>query len=196
MGAEAFANVQKANLLVSRMCVLQLVAAAKFAIMMLEQPASSLMAWHRRMVGRPYNELYRIFIHMGCYGARSVKPTVLYCNEMLILLPLKKRLSLEQQRQVDNSHLVSLEYRNSGALAVTGKSRCGGLTSSQGYTKDYAAAVVHSWRMWREVHAPTVEDAFAESSDSDYSSTSDPWDDAELQPCAGLFVDVPGAKLF
>ena len=196
MGTGAFENVQKANFMVSRMCLLQLVAASKFAIMMLEQPASSLMPLHRRMVGRPFNEMFRIFIHMGCYGALTAKPTVLYSNEMLVLMPLKKRLNLEQQRQMDNSDLVSLEYRDNGKLAVTGKSKCGGLKASQQYTKDYAEAVVGSWRRWREVHAPTVDEVFAESSDSDYSSTSDPWDDAELQLCAAMFVDVPGMKAF
>ena len=82
--------------------------------MMLEQPASSVMPLHRRMVGRPFNEMFRVFTHMVCYGARTAKPTVLYSNEMLILLPLKKRLDLQQQRRMDNSHLVSLEIAAMG----------------------------------------------------------------------------------
>ena len=65
MGEASNQKVQVANLMVSRMCCLQLVAFAKYAIMVLEQPASSMMPQHRRMQEDPFRSLFRIFFAYG-----------------------------------------------------------------------------------------------------------------------------------
>ena len=134
MGNDVYSKVAVANLMVSRMCCLQLVAFSRFGIMLLEQPASSIMPLHCRMTQSPFKDLWRVFLHMGSYGAKSAKPTWLYGSELLVILPLQRPMTPEQKLALDNSHMVSVEYDPSGKLAVTCKTGHGGLKSSQEYT--------------------------------------------------------------
>ena len=190
MGNVVYGNVAVANLMVSRMCLLQLVAFSRFGIMLLEQPASSIMPLHRRMAQSPFKDMWKVFLHMGSYGAKSAKPTWLYGSELLIMLPLRRPMTPEQKLALDNSHIVSVEYESSGKMAVTGKTGHGGLKSSQEYTPEYAEAALSSYENWRKSHAPDIQDLLvAASSDSDYSDGEDAWDDCELEPCTRMFSD-------
>ena len=80
-GADLKADIQKANIMVSRTAILMLLAAARGAYVMLEQPASSLMKDTLRM-----QEVFRalgfckITTRMGCFGGETVKPSHLYGN--------------------------------------------------------------------------------------------------------------------
>ena len=195
MGDPSNQKVQIANLMVSRMCCLQLVAFAKYAIMLLEQPGSSMMPQHRRMQEPQFRNLFRIFVHMGAYNAKSAKPSILLSNELLVTLPLKRPMTPAQKAQCDGSHLVKKTYKPDGTLVITGVKGANGLKSSQEYTPEYAAAVLKSYRNWKERHAPEV--TLLESSESDYSEEADDsWDDALLQPCAALFADLDATRSF
>ena len=195
MGDPSLSKVQIANLMVSRMCCLQLVAFAKYGIMILEQPASSLMPKHQRMQEPPFSSMCRMFLHMGSYGSPSAKPSILLSNEMLVTLPIRRPMTPEQKAKVDGSHLVKVEYKSDGSKIITGVPGMDGLKGSQEYTMEYAEAVIGSYQNWKQLHAPNV--LLQESSDSDYSDTEgDSWDDALLKPCAAQFTNLNAARTF
>ena len=132
---------------------------------------------------------------MGAYNAKSAKPSILLSNELLVTLPLKRPMTPAQKAQVDGSHLVNITYKPDGTKVISGVPGANGLKSSQEYTPEYAAAILKSYRDWKQRHAPDI--TLLESSESDYSEEADdPWDDALLEPCAALFDGLDATRSF
>ena len=83
MGDESKPSVRLGNLLTARTLVLLLLCAAKSIFFVLEQPASSLMEYHKlfqrflKMI-----LLRKIRINMGDFGGASLKPTILYSSHL------------------------------------------------------------------------------------------------------------------
>ena len=198
-GAIHHLKVRLANLQVVRMCLIMLVAFARFCIMCLEQPGSSLMGFHPRMQQEPFASLMEVTTWMGSFGSLTAKPTHLWTNCLLMAAKLRRRLTAAEKaalkRRAEGLELVSTEVRDDGSLAVTGSKNV--LTASQEYTPAYAEAVVSSYTRWHSAHRTPVEDMLDSSSESDYDDvTPDDWSDAALQDAADAFPHLPDVKRF
>ena len=77
----ATAKVENANEMLCKVVVLARVAVARGCLIVLEQPASSLMRLAPRfqdLLG--YVAIYTVQVNLGYFGADSLKPVILYSN--------------------------------------------------------------------------------------------------------------------
>ena len=139
LGAQHIACVHEANVMVSRMAALLLWIHNSGRFWVLEQPASSLMALHRRMqhVRRCTRNWTSVMTYMCCVGAPSLKPTLLLSDHPLIC-----RLHRKRPRTFEASHALVLQYKdNNGTRRVAGN---------------------HAWK-GSQAYPPGYRDAFAET---------------------------------
>eukprot|EP00974_Lingulodinium_polyedra_P064495 6231397-Lingulodinium_polyedra.AAC.1 len=141
--------------MVTRTVMLVLYMCAKNCGWMVEQPSSSLMHLHPRMVmlrnlskahkGIGYNE---IKTNMGAFGARTRKPTNLFSGEAWLPKLARK---LPKGFQGDSSGVTSVH-----GGAVTGGPR---LKETQAYTPELGVAIVEGYKRRAEcIDIPSSED--------------------------------------
>ena len=198
MGDQSKQAVRSANMQVSRMCLLMLLAYAKMCAMLLEQPRSSVMKMHNRMQQYPYCDLWCSSTCMGAFDeGRTAKPTSLFSNQILLLALLKRyRYLTPQQRQqmsASSARLVRAHYSSRGDVKITGRPQ---LKAIQIYSTEHAREVVGSHSKWYKRHRPSMKAECIDSSDSDYSDcTPDEWHDAQLKPVAKLWFPSRAVRL-
>ena len=174
--------VQAANVMVARMALVLLWLQAAGQLWILEQPATSLMALHPRMLwlkevcGATWRHT---FTWMGQYGAGSPKPTRLWGNSPSIYLLSKK---LDKNRTWNNANVT--ERKPDGSV-----NGLPGLKETQEYPPKYGDAVANVFLAWR---AAAVDREL-----SDAETEPDPvdvWEDADLQSVAA-FAQIPHDRL-
>jgi len=81
LGNTRLSYIQDANVMVSRVCMLCWLAAARGLMWIIEQPSGSLMEHHPRFQDMiKHMEVHRIFVKMADFSAPSEKGTWLYSN--------------------------------------------------------------------------------------------------------------------
>ena len=173
MGEKRFKPVSDANVMVSRMCLLIRLLAAKWCCFGLEQPSTSCMEATPRMkslaklspalLNGPFT---RTQTYMGAFGKPCPKSTLLYGNSSWIL-PLSKSLP---QNFVKTSKMADTTYKADGTKQVTGRAK--ELKESQGYTDAFGSAAVDAYKRGRP------EMSSFDWNPRDGKLTSDKWPDA------------------
>ena len=112
---------------------------AKGIMWMLEQPASSVLVYHRRMqellkVGIP---MYRVHVWLGAFGGTSPKPTVLYSGHPFHSALSHKKLEPGQTFE-HHGQMVSVYRDGAGKTRVTGGAK---LRESQHYPDAFGTAL-------------------------------------------------------
>ena len=189
LGDTSLECVTQANIMVSRCALLFYLVEMVQGLVILEQPGSSIMFRHPRLLNRGMCE---VFTWMGAFGAPSAKPTKLLSNNRKILRPLAKQLKREDREHLCSKDMWTKELNpnDHASMSVTGLK---GLKQSQDYPWGYAQAVATSYSAWHGRLASDLAGAAGaeaednNSSDSDYASNaSDAWEDAALHDVAGL----------
>ena len=179
MGSTAPSTVA-ANTMVSRMCLISLLLLSRCVAFVLEQPSSSIMDQHVRLLAAPFNKFYKGMTWMGAFGGSTPKRTWLKTNEPLLAARLRRRLGRAEflatttskkrttiEKPADASHCRKRVYGTSE------------LKSTQSYPKGYGKAVAHAYRDWRLLASSRPD---PESSDSDYESEAPyTWEEARLE---------------
>ena len=81
LGWEHYDSVKKANIMVGRVCILLMLAAAKSIFWILEQPINSLMEHHPVFQAlMKLIPIRRMPTHMSWFGGATRKPTWLYSS--------------------------------------------------------------------------------------------------------------------
>ncbi|CAE7029540.1 unnamed protein product [Symbiodinium sp. CCMP2592] len=142
-GNPEISSVQKANVIVSRCCLLLLLVIAMEGTYVLEQPARSLMLNYPRLgqVIRMTREIgskaYTLNFWMRAYGAKSMKRTVILSNDMAVAALHHGKLSRSQRLQAKPA---AIYYRGKdGTRKFRGDKR---LKDSQTYPPAFARAIV------------------------------------------------------
>ena len=168
------------NCMVSRMCLVALLLLAKKVAFILEQPSSSLMFKHARLLAEPFCRFYLYPSWMAAFGGSSPKRTLFLVDQPYI----GSKLS----RQITRSEFVSSDDKTCTIVpadAVNVKKRVYSTTKlkqSQRYPQAYGKTVSSAYRSWRSIQPECQSD----SSDSDYEmSVPDKWPDAQLRHLAG-----------
>ena len=170
-------GVAQANAMVTRMVLLICFLASRFIGWVLEQPASSLMARHPRMLmlqkmadtNPSLTGFYEVFTYMGAFGAETKKPTKLWSSEKWVR-DLGRKLPADFAR---NTKLETVTVNTRGGVS-------GGrdLKNTQAYPDGYGVALRDLWAANRTEEVPT-HDIDVHSEDSDEFS-EDMWSDAEV----------------
>ena len=179
--------VNTANQQVARMVLLWLLLIAQQNTFCLEQPSSSLMCLHPRVLFVK-SILGPLWVHahtwMRCFGGPTPKATRLWSNngyirELHRVLPMAHRKTPEfkDDQKVANTHYLSDIRRLMGKTFVYGGS---GLKSSQAYPEGYGEAHAKAFmRRTSEMHV-TGEDPLQEYALSDCLDR-DTWEDVGLR---------------
>ena len=172
--------------MVSRMALLMLWMQAAGVMFILEQPASSLMCLHPRMLqvkaacGAAWRHTHT---WLGMFGAKTQKPTRLWSSSPAVHLLHKK---LDTKRSWDSSKVAIKELDGS----ISGGPE---LKATQAYPVGYGQAVSQAFLAHRKGAAAAQDD----DNDSDSDTVADPddaWDDAELRAVCE-FAGVPHNRL-
>ena len=173
MGEKKFKCVADANVMVSRMCLLIRLLAAKWCCFGLEQPSTSCMEATPRMKSLANlspelqnGQFTRIQTYMGAFGKPCPKSTLIYGNSPWVL-PLSKALPPDFVKTVN---MADTSFKADGTKQVTGRAK--ELKESQGYTDAFGTAVYDAYRKGR----PAMNDF--QWSPPDGKLTSDKWADA------------------
>ena len=165
--------VKEANIMVGRMAAIMMLLGAKKCTWILEQPRTSIMDkcevlefLQRSHMGL---QVLKFNIHMGCFGAPTLKPTWLLSNR---LWPkgLERRLTRKQRKQLNSEDVVIKD--NDGKVA--GGS---GLKETQAYTPEYGIAVFDQWHQSVEECGDMLQD---DSSDSTGSIDEHSYQESDL----------------
>lgn len=176
LGSARFQCVQDANLMVARFALLVRMLAAKSCAFGLEQPATSLMAKHPRVVQLSKvraellnGEWTQVQTYMAAFGTPIHKPTLLFGSGAWIR-GLVRPLPAGFIKTVDVS---KKELNRHGVVGVTGISDK--LKESQGYTDVFGREVCkHYLKCKRKAH----EYDFSDADVPDAKLCSDAWMDA------------------
>lgn len=199
--------VAQGNVMVSRMCLIWHIVKMKECLYILEQPQSSLMFRHPRVLG------WNVKITntwMGCFNAPTAKPTKLASNVWEVVARLHRvmtgtlRASLSSEGvTTSESDLYGRSRRISGGPKLKG---------TQAYTPEFATAVVSSWRTWVRdqqwnddqngtLHPTAFQDdpnleklmasrAFPRLHMNGWNPTVDNWLDAEVSHIPRFIIDA------
>ena len=119
LGDQSRDFVMAGNIMVSRMCLILLVSCVRNVMYILEQPASSLMIMHPRLVyivdifGG-----YTVNTYMGAFGAPTLKPTKLLSNQKWVAE--LKRTADKELRHVCKGDTVRHSLNSKSQRQVTG----------------------------------------------------------------------------
>ena len=97
----------------------------------IEQPGSSLMCRHPRwvqMLDGAFVELYQLHFPMAAFGGSSLKPTLLYSNDITILQALECHERTFNRKTFSPTVTTSTVVKKRAGVAVTGAP---GLKSTQ-----------------------------------------------------------------
>jgi len=169
--------VAEANAMVSRMVLLILFLCARCVAWLLEQPATSLMAQHPRMVMlKELSErtvgltgFHEVHTSMGAFGAATKKPTRLYSSEEWV----------HEMRRAVPRDFARDPKKQTVKIAKGGKVTGGpDLKETQAYPDEYGRALLRSWQR----NLKTARHAYAEDEISEDSEEfeEDAWADCEL----------------
>ena len=179
-------NVLEGNLMVSRMVLLFLIIYAIGCSWILEQPASSLMKFHDRMIWyRDKVKTYGAQTWMGAFGAETPKSTDLLSSERSVL---RLGRSLSRKRKFEDMGVTTIGADGS----VTGGS---GLKLTQEYTFAYAMEVFERFRS--APPNPQLLDDWDSDDDTDYDGYDaevEEWEDAGLTEVA-TWLHLPTDQL-
>ena len=177
LGSSRFTCVQEANLMVARFALLVRVLAAKFCAFGLEQPATSLMARHPRVVQlsrvRPVllnGKWTKVQTYMAAFGKPIHKPTLRYGSGEWVrglVRPLPPNF-------IKTVQVSKKEKGKNGKTGVTEIAKT--LKESQGYTDCFGREVCkHYLKCKKNAHEWDLSSADM----PDAELTSDTWDDAK-----------------
>jgi len=179
--------VDEANMMVSRCALLLLWLQSTCRTWILEQPSSSLMCLHPRMLflrdicGQSWRHTHT---WMGMFGASTPKATRLWSSSRSVYA-LHRRLDTSLSCQWDSSDVTS-------RTASGGISGGPGLKDTQSYPEGYGAAVAREFTRSQKALEEEAEEA--ESDTETAADPTDSWPDAGLQELAG-FLGVPHDRL-
>ena len=180
--------VSLANKQVSRVALCLLLVIALQCTFVLEQPSSSLLAMHPRMllvknILRRYDSWFHIFTWLGAFGAETPKATRLFSNNAYVrslhrTLSKPQKAALAQSRAQDTTS-IGHERKAAGLSHVTGTA---GLKPTQSYPAAYGAAHASAYRFSKAPNA-----ILPLGLPVDVSPTSDDlWEDCDLSGIATL----------
>ena len=175
LGNETKLAVKQANLMVSRMALVWHLLRMRQVVILLEQPATSLMFAHPRLAYVIHGHMHVVWTWMGAFGASTPKATKLASTHYEVVHPLRRKMTRTVRDRLNTTSYV--RHDGSGARKTYGKRKQ--LKESQAYTPQYADAVAQSYRQWRAKREVEV------SSDSGAEVTSDDahpdaWEDAQV----------------
>ena len=183
LGYEDNERVAAANRMVSRVCLLALLAAAKGMLWLIEQPRGSMMQSHPRMqmllrVGR----VYRAHVCMRAFGASSQKPTWIYGNRDFIG-ELNHYTLPESRRSTRTVQMTRSWVDKDGKNCWEGGKD---LKASQAYPAAFGKAVRAVWSSRRKMLQKEAEEmkksaAVAGIEEAMKKCIHDSWADADLQ---------------
>ena len=185
LGDESYDWVCKANIMVSRMALIWMVLQMRRCLYILEQPSSSVMWAHPRLIAWP--RLMSTHTWMGCFMAPTCKPTRLWSTAPCVLQKLTRQMDAQTRKRCSSDEVVSINYNahTVHGMTVTGGSR---LKETQEYTPQYAKAVVDAYFDWKAAQQRPSDES---ESESDYQDDGgDPWDDLNLKEVLAL-LDKP-----
>ena len=178
-------SVMDANRMVSVMCLMWLWSATRKIINILEQPSTSLMRWHPRLLQvRDHfgQDFHMISTFMGAYGGPTAKPSHLYSDADFVRKLHRKCTDDDKVRFHEEGHQNVTRTETGGV--------CGGrdLKGSQAYPVEYGQQVATEFAKHLSQSTFTgIEDA--PSSDEETESEHDDWADANLgELCAWLRI--------
>ena len=187
MGDTSSFVVATANMMVSRACLLKRLGLARRIAWVLEQPFTSLMGEHPRMVdlrsGPGTGGVYQCSTYMGAFGAPTAKKTRLWSSESWITA-MARPLPTNLLRQ---SHVQTSVISTSadGRKQVTGGRD---LKASQAYPTGYGLEL-------RRQHEMALNVKQVDKSDDDLkteASTEDEWEDCKVHNLQCLLWDADG----
>ena len=144
LGDDTVPFVEQGNVMVSRMCLIWYIVRMKESVYVLEQPQSSLMFNHPRVV----NNVRITNTWMGCFNAPTAKPTKLGSNIWEVVARLHRVMNGTLRSSLSSDGVTTSEHDIYGrSRRVTGGPK---LKGTQAYTPQFAAAVVRSWRQWAD----------------------------------------------
>ena len=163
--------------MVSKMTLILWLLQAKRCIWVYEQPSSSLLFHHPRMVEYiRKNFAWKIFTWMGGFNADSPKGTTLWSSHPCVHM-LARALP---DRKWDNGSMTVVKKSKSGKVSVTGGP---GLKSSQTYTTEFGMSTLSMWLSLGPVETPDLSGVEIPNMWC-HLSKKDSWSDANL---AGVF---------
>ncbi len=137
--------------MVGRTILIVLILIAKGAFWLIEQPVSSIMHEHPmfQWLFRHFR-IYRVHTYTGAFGAKSLKPTVLYSAHECIG-------DLKRYKPTRKLNVLAAKYKDSnGVTRVKGKRSA--LRSSQAYTKKFARAFLTVYEKHKQkIKADAIE---------------------------------------
>ena len=142
LGNENHGSVRAANVMVSRVALLQYVLEAKRVFWLWEQPASSIQIEHDRMQEFVVNmklaksPVLRTFTWMGAFNAESPKGSYLYSTHPDVA---KFTRALPTDFVASNLNVSHAFVDPAGKTRTSGGA---GLKNTQGYTREFAEATV------------------------------------------------------
>ena len=136
--------VRIGNQMVARMALLLLVLEARGCCWILEQPASSLMAFHPYLswLFDNHANVFECRTSMGGFGAPTRKPTVLRSNRWWV-----SRLHRRAPALPESTTTIKSVCPITGRLQVTGNKN--ELKVTQVYPPAYGTALCTEWEMWQ-----------------------------------------------
>ena len=163
MGNPRVKSVYEGNLMAARVALGLALAICVFLQPLHEAPLSSVIeacdyfAWWKNLLKDLHLTSQRTFLWMGCYGHKTMKPTV-----MMGTSEWQHRLYLKMDK-ADRERLHSTEgVRHLPPCPITGKQRISGTTGlkdGQAYPKAFGEAVYAHWRDGPPAPRATLPDA-------------------------------------
>ena len=176
-------TVKMANVMASRACLVIRLAAAKFCLWGVEQPATSCLPGYRRarqLRGVPAKlmagEFTEVRTNMGAFGSATLKPTVLIGSPWVSLLQ-RSATSEVSTRNHRAKRLVTSYKDKKGKRKVTGKPK--ELKASQEYPPAFGRSVFRAFKdTMTDVHTWNFNDYDVDVTDDEHDS----WGDASVIP--------------
>jgi len=192
-GNTALQCVRLANLMVTRTTILAIYMMCRNIRWMLEQPSSSLMEKHKRMlflrsVGQapPFQAAAwaSIFTWIGAFGGHVAKPTRLYGNCAVCLNSLKRERPDLTLFRAQSDGVYSVDINAAGKKTVSGGP---GLKATQHYPESFGRAVQQAF-----AEAPTFQNDDVDNVETDSDDDSeDSWASADLEAVAEYARALP-----
>lgn len=172
LGRRGVRCVEDANEMVAKMTLILWLLQAKNCVWVYEQPSSSLLWHHPRMVEYIRKNLaWKIFTWMGGFNADSPKGTVLWSSSYMVRM-LARSLPDRQW----NADMTVVKTSKHGKKSVTGGA---GLKSSQTYTTEFGMSTLSMWLSLGSVPTPDLSDVEIPNMWG-HLSKKDSWSDANL----------------
>ena len=191
LGDSRESSVNMANEMVSRSCLLILLATALGLVWTVEQPVTSLMQYHPRfqllfklMKDTMRKPIYRLLVKMGDFGAATEKACWIYTNKkwMASIINFKLRV----KKKVRTTQVVQVYQDKKGQTKIMGGKD---MKKSQVYPMQFGKAMARTFNIYRESlqkefleFKARVDKAFMHSDEHHKETAEDPWADANLMP--------------